>query len=159
MDPSGRFTGDTNVIRTGACSSVDLLNMFVDLGNKGDTTWLTQYPNNLIYTNRHDMYSMLKSRFAPGRDYLLFATDEIAPGFFNFNGAPNNILSLTTSDTKVGVYSDWLPLSHPNRPHQRAARVLRLRHPKARPARTHQPPQRPPRHAGLQRVRQQLSSQ
>jgi arylsulfatase A-like enzyme len=111
MDPSGRFTGDTNVIRTGLCSSVDLFNMFVTLGNKGDTTWLTQTPYNQIYTNRHDMYSMLKSRFAPGRDYLLFATDEIAPGFFNFNGAPTNILALTTSDTKVGVYSDWLPLS------------------------------------------------
>ena len=29
MDPSGRFTGDTNIIRTGLCSSVNLLNMFV----------------------------------------------------------------------------------------------------------------------------------
>ena len=111
MDPSGRFTGDTDTIRTGACSSVDLLNMFVTIGNKGDTTWLTQAPYNQIYGNRHDMYSMLKSRWAPGRDYLLFATDELAPGFFNFNGSPTNILSLTTSDTKVGVYSDWLPLS------------------------------------------------
>jgi hypothetical protein len=36
------------------------------LGNKGDTTWLTQAPYNQIYSNRHDMYSMLKSRFAPG---------------------------------------------------------------------------------------------
>jgi arylsulfatase A-like enzyme len=111
MDPSGRFTGDTDTIRTGACSSVDLLNMFVTIGNKGDTTWLTQAPYNQIYGNRHDMYSMLKSRWAPGRDYLLFATDELAPGFFNFNGSPTNILSLTTSNTKVGVYADWKPLS------------------------------------------------
>ncbi|WP_311732824.1 sulfatase-like hydrolase/transferase [Tunturibacter empetritectus] len=111
MDPSGRFTGDTNTIRTGLCSSVDLLNMFVTLGHKGDTTWLTKHPYDQIYTNRHDMYSMLKSRWAPGRDYLLFATDEIAPGFFNFNGAPTNILSLTTCETKVGAYYDWLPLS------------------------------------------------
>jgi arylsulfatase A-like enzyme len=111
MDPSGRFTDDTNTIRTGLCSSVDLLNMFVTLGNKGDTTWLTQFPYNQIYNNRHDMYCVLKSRFAPGRSYLLFATDEIAPGYFNFNGAPTNILALLTDDTKVGVYSDWLPLS------------------------------------------------
>ena len=109
MDPSGRFTGDTNVIRTGLCSSVDLLNMFVTLGNKGDTTWLAQSPNNEIYANRHDMYSMLKSRSAPGRSYLLFATDEIAPGYFNFNNSPTNIIALSTNDTKVGVYSDWLP--------------------------------------------------
>lgn len=111
MDPSGRFTGDTNTIRTGLCSSVDLLNMFVTLGNKGDTTWLTQAPYNQIYHNRHDMYSMLKSRWAPGRSYLLFATDEIAPNFYNFNNAPTNILALRTEDTKVGVYADWKPHS------------------------------------------------
>lgn len=111
MDPSGRFTGDTNTIRTGLCSSVDLLNMFVTLGNKGDTSWLTQAPYNQIYGNRHDMYSMLQSRWAPGRDYLLFATDEIAPGYFNFNNAPTNILALRTNQSKVGVYADWKPLS------------------------------------------------
>jgi uncharacterized sulfatase len=111
MDPSGRFTGDTNTVRTGLCSSVDLLNMFVTLGYKGDTTWLTQFPYNQIYTNRHDMYSMLKSRWAPGRSYVLFATDEIAPDFYNFNGAPTNILALRTNDSKVGVYADWKPLS------------------------------------------------
>jgi uncharacterized sulfatase len=57
------------------------------------------------------MYSMLKSRFAPGRSYVLFSTDEIAPGYFNFNGAPTNIIALRTNDTKVGVYSDWKPAS------------------------------------------------
>jgi uncharacterized sulfatase len=85
--------------------------MFVTLGNKGDTTWLTQAPYNQIYSNRHDMYSMLKSRWAPGRDHLLFATDEIAPDYFNFNGSPTNILALRTEDAKVGVYADWKPLS------------------------------------------------
>src|SRR6185295_9270509 len=70
MDPSGRFTGDTNVIRSGLCSSVDLLRMFVTLGYKGDTTWF-QGINGQIYGDRHDMYSMLKSRWAPGRPYVL----------------------------------------------------------------------------------------
>src|SRR5439155_10154087 len=111
MDPSGRFTGDTNTIRTGLCSSVDLLLMLVTLGNKGSTNWLNQAPYNQIYANRHEMYSMLKSRWAPGRSYILFATDEIAPDYFNFNRAPTNILGLRTDDTKLGVYSDWKPLS------------------------------------------------
>ena len=108
MDPSGRFTDDTNFIRTGLCSSVDLLNMFVTLGHKGDTRWLTRYPYDQIYGNRLDMYSMLKSRSAPGRSYLLFATDEISPNYFNFNGSPTNIVGLRTEDNKTGVYSDWL---------------------------------------------------
>ena len=109
MDPSGRFTGDTHDIRTGLCSSVDLLNMFVTLGYKGDTTWLTDPTLYQIYGNRLDMYSMLKSRFAPGRDYLLFATDEITPDYNNFNGAPTNIIGIRREGTKTGVYSDWLP--------------------------------------------------
>jgi arylsulfatase A-like enzyme len=78
MDPSGRFTDDTNLIRTGLCSSVDLLNMFVTLGHKGDTTWLTQFPNNQIYANRLDMYSMLKSRWAPGRSHALMTPRSVS---------------------------------------------------------------------------------
>jgi uncharacterized sulfatase len=111
MDPSGRFTGDVNTVRTGLCSSVDLLSMLVTLGNKGSANWLNQAPYDQIYANRHDMYSMLKSRWAPGRPYILFATDEIMPGYYNFNGAPTNILGLRTNSGKVGVYSDWLPHS------------------------------------------------
>lgn len=111
MDPSGRFTGDTDTIRTGLCSSVDLLNMFVTLGHRGDTAWLTKAPYNQIYTNRHDMYSMLRSSWAPGRSYLLFATDEVIPNYYNFLNAPTNILSLRTEESKVGVYADWKRLS------------------------------------------------
>jgi arylsulfatase A-like enzyme len=111
MDPSGRFTGDTNTIRTGLCSSVDLLKMLVTLGYKGSTEWLNSNNYNQIYGQRHDMYSMLKSRWAAGRPYILFATDEIAPDFFNFNSSPTNILGLRTDDTKLGVYANWRPLS------------------------------------------------
>ena len=111
MDPSGRFTSDTDTIRTGLCSSVDLLRMLVTLGNNGSSNWLTQSPYNQIYGQRHDMYAMLKSRWAPGRDYILFATDEIAPDFFNFNNSPLNIVGMRNDKTKLGVYADWKPLS------------------------------------------------
>ncbi|WP_446742442.1 sulfatase-like hydrolase/transferase [Silvibacterium acidisoli] len=111
MDPSGRFTEDADIVRKGMCSSVDLSLMLVTLGHKGNTTWLEQAPYSQIYANRHDMYSMLKSRWAPGRDYILFATDEIAPEFYNFNSAPTNIVALQTGSGKVGVYADWKPLS------------------------------------------------
>jgi uncharacterized sulfatase len=111
MDPSGRFTNDPHVVRSGLCSSVDLLRLFVTLGYKGNTSWLQQSPYDQIYGNRHDIYSMLKSRWAPGRPYILFATDEIAPDFYNFNGAPTNIIGLRTDTTKLGVYADWKPAS------------------------------------------------
>ncbi len=43
----------------------------------------------------------------PDVPYVLFATDEIAPDFFNFNSAPTNIIGLKTDDTKLGIYSNW----------------------------------------------------
>jgi|UPI00068ED8C4 arylsulfatase A-like enzyme len=111
MDPSGRFTSDPDVVRHGLCSSVDLLRLFVTLGNKGSAKWLQQAPYDQLYGNRHDLYSMLKSRWAPGRPYVLFATDEIAPDFYNFNSAPTNIIGLRTNDTKLGIYASWKPAS------------------------------------------------
>jgi uncharacterized sulfatase len=64
-----------------------------------------------IYGDRHDMISMLKSASAPGRDYVLYATDEILPDYFNFNAAPTHILGLRTQNTKLGVYARWIPLT------------------------------------------------
>jgi uncharacterized sulfatase len=50
---------------------------------------------------------MLQSASAPGRPYVLYATDEIAPSFFNFNNSPTHVLGLRTPDTKLGVYANW----------------------------------------------------
>ncbi|MBV9038548.1 MAG: sulfatase-like hydrolase/transferase, partial [Acidobacteriaceae bacterium] len=110
VDPSGRFTGDIDQIRTGLTSSIDLSTLLASIGNLGTRDWMT---GNLatIYGNRHDMISMLKSASAPGRPYILFATDEVIPDYFNFNKAPTHILGLRTEDTKLGLYAKWLPLS------------------------------------------------
>jgi uncharacterized sulfatase len=116
VDHSGRFTGDISTIRTGLASSVDLSTMLVSLGNFGTRDWMQGYLSR-IYGDRHDMISMLKSADAPGRRYVLYATDEIAPDYFNFNRAPTHVLGLRTEDTKLGVYSKWVPLtSHIIRP-------------------------------------------
>ncbi len=110
VDPSGRFTGDIDHIRTGLTSSIDLSTLLVSIGNRGTRDWMT---GNLaaIYGDRHDMISMLKCASAPGRPYVLFATDEVIPGYFNFNKAPTHVLGLRTEDTKLGLYAKWHPLS------------------------------------------------
>ena len=110
VDPSGRFTGDIDQIRTGLTSSIDLSTLLVSIGNRGARDWMT---GNLaaIYGDRHDMISMLKRAGAPGRPYVLFATDEVIPGYFNFNKAPTHVLGLRTEDTKLGLYAKWHPLS------------------------------------------------
>jgi uncharacterized sulfatase len=64
-----------------------------------------------MYGERHDMISMLKSARAPGRDYVLYATDEATPLYFNFNAAPTHVLGLRTEECKLGLYADWIPLT------------------------------------------------
>jgi hypothetical protein len=57
------------------------------------------------------MIPMLKSAHAPGRRYVLYATDEVIPEFYNFNRSPLHVLGLRTEDTKLGVYARWLGLT------------------------------------------------
>ena len=109
-DPSGRFTADEDILRRGLTSHVDLLPLLVTIGNLGSRAWMTG-DLATIYGGRHDMFPMLKSANAPGRLYVLYATDEIVPITFNFNLAPLNILGLRTEDTKLGVYTSWVPLT------------------------------------------------
>jgi hypothetical protein len=118
VDVSGRFTGDIDEIRMGLTSHVDFTPLIASIGNLGSQDWMK---GNLatMYAQRHDMISMLKSASAPGRPYVLYATDEIVPDAVNvnFNRSPTHILGLRTEDTKLGVYSKWVPLtSHIIRP-------------------------------------------
>lgn len=68
-------------------------------------------PLSEIYGDRLDLIPMLKSPDAPGRPYVLYATDEIVPNFFNPSRAPTHVLGVRTDDTKLGFYYDWFPLT------------------------------------------------
>jgi arylsulfatase A-like enzyme len=105
-DPTGRFTGDIDTIRTGLTSSVDILPLLVSLGYNGSRAWLT---GDLfqIYGRRHDLLPMLKSASAAGRPYVVFTTDETVPQLYNFNKSPGHITGVRTADSKLGVYADW----------------------------------------------------
>ena len=111
VDPSGRFTNDTHTIRSGLTSSVDLFNMLVSIGYRGTNDWMKQDHLAEIYGDRHDMISMLKSSSAPGRRYVLFATDEIVFFYLDFNKAPFHVLGLRLEDSKLGTYAHWFPLT------------------------------------------------
>ena len=111
VDPSGRFTGDIDTVRTGLTSSVDMLTFLVSLGHNGSRAWMTG-PLAEIYGGRHDMVSMLLSASAPGRPYVLLATDEIVPGYFFYNGVPPlHVAAIRTQDAKLGTYSSWNPIT------------------------------------------------
>ena len=106
VDPSGRFVGDIDTVRTELTLSVDMLNLLVSLGHNGGRDWLTGRLAR-IYGQRHDMVPMLQSASAPGRPYLLLATDALLPGKLIYNDAPLHMVGLRTASTKLGTYSKW----------------------------------------------------
>ena len=105
-DPSGRFTGDTDIVRDQLTSSVDFLPLIVSLGYNGSQQWMKGDLAQL-YKGRHDMLPMLRSARAPGRQYLPFATDETISSYYNFLDAANHIVGIRTKDGKLGVYANW----------------------------------------------------
>lgn len=108
VDPSNRFVAETDIMRDQFVSSVDLLRMFVNIGNEGRQDWLKGELKQL-YGNRLDLMPLLKSAEAKGRDYLLLVTDELIPGFLNFNKSPIHIIGLLNKEGKLGTYSHWKP--------------------------------------------------
>jgi arylsulfatase A-like enzyme len=106
VDPSGRFTGDIDAPRQGLTSSVDVLPLLASLGRGGSRDWLSGALGQ-IYAERHDLLPMLRSSQAAGREYVLLATDESAPGYFNFNGSPGHLVAVRTQELKFGIYANW----------------------------------------------------
>lgn len=106
-DLTDRFAGEIGRVRQGLSSSVDLLPLLVTLGHNGSRRWMRDDLETL-YGNRLDIISMLRSARAPGRPYVLLATDESAPGYYNYNQSPSHIIGLRTQDAKLGTYANWV---------------------------------------------------
>lgn len=115
-DPTGKFTGDIDTQRTQITSAVDLAPMMVSFAYGGTRSWLTG-DNATLYSKRFDMFPLLKSAAAAGRDYALFSTDETVSLWQDFVTAPNSaknqtpahILGLIKQNDKLGLCSNWTP--------------------------------------------------
>ncbi|WP_250454683.1 sulfatase-like hydrolase/transferase [Caballeronia sp. ATUFL_M2_KS44] len=108
VDPTGQYNGDLHVVRSGLTSSVDIVPMLASIANGGSRSWITgDYAQ--MYGCRHDMLPMLKSASAPGRPYVVFASDEIVPEVYNFNSSASHIIGVRTDEGKLGTYSNWAP--------------------------------------------------
>lgn len=110
VDPTGRFTGDVDVIRHDLTSSVDMTPLLVSLGHGGSTDWI-RGANAHFYGTRHDMVPMLKSAAAPGRPYVLMVSDELMMSNYNPGDAPLHILGMRTKHEKVVTYARWKGLT------------------------------------------------
>lgn len=106
FDPTGRFTGDIDIVRPQLTSSVDLLPLMVSLGYNGSRDWM-QGDLAALYGRRYDMLPILRSASRPGRPYVLFATDETLANEYNFLNAPTHMVGIRTEDAKLAVYVNW----------------------------------------------------
>src|SRR5690606_22469085 len=109
-DPTGRFAAQPDVPRTQLTASVDLAPMLLTLASGGNA-WREQ-PDLAYLANRHDLTAVLQDPAAPGRPYVVHATDEdgfeYGPRLLPFlEDAPFHVLGLITEDAKIGVYTHW----------------------------------------------------
>ena len=105
VDPTGRHARDIETPRTGLSSSVDMLRLIMGLATGGDG-WM-QGELATLYGARLDMMAMLRSAQAPGRPWLVFATDEMIPRKYNPDGVPLHVTGLRTVSGKLGLYAGW----------------------------------------------------
>jgi uncharacterized sulfatase len=119
-DPSGRFTGDTSITRTQLTSSVDIPIMLTSFAYHGTRSWMTG-ENETLYSSRFDMFPLLRSASASGRDYALFATDEMIDAWMDFGTepygsvtglagiyrTPGHVLAMVTPTAKLVTYYNW----------------------------------------------------
>lgn len=120
-DPSGKFTGDTNITRTQLTSSVDIPIMLTSFAYNGTRSWIIG-ENATLYSTRFDMFPLLKSANAAGREYALFATDEMIDAWMDFGTepygsadglagiyrTPGHVLTMVTPNAKLVTYYNWI---------------------------------------------------
>jgi arylsulfatase A-like enzyme len=98
--------------RTGLTSSVDVSSLLLDIA-VGDGSWRKDRHYSHI-ASRHDLYSMLSNPTAPGRRYVLHATDETVTEFAiepYAADAPLHVIALRTPRAKYATYSNFAPRS------------------------------------------------
>ena len=111
------LTRATQIQRTGLTSSVDVTPLLLTLAT-GSNAWRFD-PLFAHLAGRHDIASMLTDPSAPGRSFVLHATDEIVSEFaiepYAYN-APLHVTAIRTPHAKYAVYSNWKPLTNEPEP-------------------------------------------
>jgi arylsulfatase A-like enzyme len=108
-DPRGVLTEAPEVERTQLTSSVDVAPLLLSIA-AGSEQWRGERRYAHL-ARRLDMASVLADPTAPGRPYVLHATDETVTEFANepyAADAPLHVVALRTAAAKYATYSNWL---------------------------------------------------
>jgi arylsulfatase A-like enzyme len=104
------LTGSGGQERTGLTSSVDVVALLLDIA-AGDPGWRTDSHYSHLAA-RHPIAPMLADASAPGREYVLHATDETVTEFAiepYAADAPLHVVALRTPTAKYATYSNFIP--------------------------------------------------
>jgi arylsulfatase A-like enzyme len=107
-DPRGVLTTATDQPREQLSSSVDVLSLLLTIATGSDEWRARQRYSHLA--QRLDLARVLSDPDAPGRPYVLHATDETVTEFAIETyaaDAPLHVVGLRTPNAKLATYSDW----------------------------------------------------
>jgi len=107
-DPRGKLTAAPQAVRPQLSSSVDLAPLLLTIGSGGNA-WRSDSHYSHI-ADRLDLAAILADPSAPGREYVLHATDETVTEFAVEEyaaGAPLHVVAMRTQQGKYATYSHW----------------------------------------------------
>jgi arylsulfatase A-like enzyme len=107
-DPRGLLTSAPEIPRTQLSSSVDLAPLLLTIGT-GSNDWRRDRHYSHI-AGRLDLAGILADPSAPGREFVLHATDETVTEFAiepYAADAPLHIVAIRTPQAKFATYSNW----------------------------------------------------
>jgi arylsulfatase A-like enzyme len=107
-DRRGVATAATGVPRNQLTSSVDIVPLLLSIAT-GSDSWRSE--RSLAHlAGRHDLAAICAEAQAPGRPWVLHATDEDVTEFagdLHDAEAPRHVVALRTEQGKLGLYSNW----------------------------------------------------
>jgi arylsulfatase A-like enzyme len=107
-DLRGKLAASPRTVRPQLTSSVDLAPLLLTLGT-GSNDWRSESHYSHI-AERLDVAAILTDPEAPGRDYVLHATDETVTEFAIEQfaaAAPLHVVAMRTPEAKLALYSHW----------------------------------------------------
>jgi arylsulfatase A-like enzyme len=107
-DPRSVVTRAEGLEREALTSSVDVVALLLSIAT-GSESWRNDGAYAHLAT-RADLAAICSDPLAPGRDWILHATDEDVTEFAiepYAADAPRHVVALRTPGAKLGVYSDW----------------------------------------------------
>ena len=107
-DPRGVLTSSPERVREQLTSSVDLAPLLLTIGSGSDDWRRESHYSHLA--GRADLAAILADPAAPGRPYVLHATDEIVTEYAiepYAADAPLHVVALRTPAAKLATYSNW----------------------------------------------------